>query len=230
METWQKNLIWLAQQFPEKWKQTALPTAPADFQARLNDAVGQARPLELLKVAKAFNISLERLLEKDLESLSKFPFQNIKWLVLDVDGTLTDGGMYFAESGNEYKKFNTKDGMAIKRLLAKGIKVAFVSSGINETIIANRAKLLGVSLWYCGTENKKAILDQWSAQHGFSFAEAAYIGDDVNDLEIMREVAVSACPADAVEEVKNQVDIILQKKGGQACVREFADEYLGFLF
>lgn len=149
---------------------------------------------------------------------------NIKLLALDVDGVLTDGGMYYSESGDEFKKFNTKDGMGIKLTVEKGIPVAFISSGINKNIITNRAKLLGVKFIYVGKGEKVEILSNWCKQLKIEMNEVAYIGDDVNDLKIINAVGFSACPSDAMKAIKDKVNLILKLKGGEGCVREFIEE------
>ncbi len=151
---------------------------------------------------------------------------NIKFLVLDVDGVMTDGGMYYTESGDQFKKFNTKDGMAIKIVQEKGIKVAFLSSGSTEHIIQNRAKTLGVDCVYVGSRPKIDVLNEWCAELGFTMENVAYVGDDINDLKVMDVVAFSGCPADAVEAIKLKANVVLNRNGGDACVREFVDEHL----
>jgi 3-deoxy-D-manno-octulosonate 8-phosphate phosphatase (KDO 8-P phosphatase) len=155
-----------------------------------------------------------------------FAAQNIKFLVLDVDGVLTDGGMYYSNSGDEFKKFNTKDGMGIKLAIAKGIKIAFLSNGKNSTLINNRAALLKVEYVYVGFDNKMEVLKGWMKELKLELNEIAYIGDDVNDAEVISHVGLSACPSDAIESIKEKVNIILTNKGGEGCVREFIDNYL----
>lgn len=150
----------------------------------------------------------------------------IKFLVLDVDGVMTDGGMYYTEHGDEFKKFNTKDGMAIKEARKAGLRVAFLSNGSTKFIIQNRAKTLNVSLVYVGSEPKLNVLKKWCEELGFSLDQVAYIGDDINDLEVMANVGYTACPADAVSAVKDAAQVVLTRKGGDACVREFVDEHL----
>lgn len=152
--------------------------------------------------------------------------KNIKFLALDIDGVLTDGGMYYSESGDEFKKFNTKDGMGIKLIQKQGIMVGFLSSGINANLIINRAKLLDVQHVYVGFDEKLNILEQWCVKLQISLDEVAYIGDDVNDLNIITAISLSACPSDAVEKVKQIANVVLKKKGGEGCVREFIDTYL----
>ena len=152
--------------------------------------------------------------------------KNIKFLVLDVDGVLTDGGMYYSNSGDEFKKFNTKDGMGIKLAIKQGIKIGFLSNGKNNALINNRAALLGVEFVYVGNENKMKILNDWMSQLKLEYSQIAYIGDDINDAEVISHVGLSACPADAIKSIKEKVNIILTGKGGEGCVREFIDNYL----
>ena len=151
---------------------------------------------------------------------------NIKFLVLDVDGVMTDGGMYYTESGDQFKKFNTKDGMAIKVAQNKGYHVAFLSSGSTEHIVQNRAKTLGVDRVYVGSRPKLQVLIEWCRELELSMENVAYVGDDINDLEVMDAVGFSGCPADAVEAVKLKANVILTRNGGNACIREFVDEHL----
>jgi len=182
---------------------------------------------ELIKLQDFFKVSIDELVFKNLTYGSELKGK-IKFLLLDVDGTMTDGGMYFTENGDQFKKYNTKDGMAIKGLTKKGFQVGIISHGYKLHVVKSRADLLGIQNVYVGQEPKTDILANWCSELGIGFNEVAYIGDDINDLEIMRIVGVGACPKDAVKEVKEVADIILKHKGGKACVREFIDEYVGF--
>ena len=154
------------------------------------------------------------------------PTHNIKFLVLDVDGVLTDGGLYYSESGDEFKKFNAKDGMGIKLAMRNGIDVAFLSAGSTKKIVQNRAKTLGIERVSVDTKPKLEILKNWCIEKNIELENVAYIGDDLNDIDVMEAVGFSACPADAVEAVKLKANVILTRKGGDACVREFVDEHL----
>ena len=151
---------------------------------------------------------------------------DIRLLVLDIDGTMTDGGMYYTASGDELKKFNTKDGMAIKELTKRGVDVAFLSSGFTKTIIEHRAKMLGVKLVHIGTEPKMDILNRWAEELGLTLDQVAFVGDDINDLCAAETVGLFACPNDAVDAVKNKSHVVLDAEGGRGCVREFIDRYL----
>lgn len=178
-----------------------------------------------------FQIPVERLLKEDIEQREKLcKALKIRFLVMDIDGVLTDGGMYYLTSGEEMKKFNTKDGMGIIMLCEKGIKTAFLSSGFRDEIVSLRAKSLQIDKYYVGRESKLSILKKWWQEMNISPSETAYIGDDINDLEVMKSVGLSACPADSIEIVKQNVKIILSKNGGEGCVRELIDNYLLFDF
>ncbi len=152
--------------------------------------------------------------------------KNIKLVVLDVDGVLTDGGMYYSNSGDELKKFNTKDGRALLMLAKNNIQVGFLSSGINNSLIKKRASHLNVKFVKTGTESKKTVLIKWCKELNIQIDNVAYIGDDINDLDIIKYVKFSACPSDAIESIKKHSTIILERKGGEGCVREFVDNYI----
>lgn len=152
--------------------------------------------------------------------------RRIKMLVLDVDGTLTDGGVYIDGNGVQSKKFSIRDGMGITLLHNAGIKVALLSHSRMQVILEERAKMLDVKYIYSGKEPKLHVLHRWMQELTLNAEEIAYIGDDVNDLEAMAVAGLSACPADAHYHVIRAVDIVLQRKGGEGCVREFIDRYL----
>ncbi|MEM7105291.1 MAG: HAD hydrolase family protein [Bacteroidota bacterium] len=151
---------------------------------------------------------------------------NIKLLITDVDGVLTDGGIYITENGDELKKFNAKDGRGIIDLGKTGFKVGIISHSANVKLIKSRAKRMRVPLVYAGDEDKLVILKQWCDELDIRLKDVAFIGDDTNDLRVMSEVGVIACPADAHRSVKSIAHIILERKGGEGCVREFIDDYL----
>jgi YrbI family 3-deoxy-D-manno-octulosonate 8-phosphate phosphatase len=150
--------------------------------------------------------------------------KNIKLLVLDVDGTLTDGGVYITEKGDEFKKFNTKDGLAIRYLTKNNFQIGIISASISKEIVKYRANMLGIQHLYIGEKNKLEILTEWIKKLNINFENVAYVGDDVNDLSVIQKVGLSACPADAVDAVKKQCHIVLQRNGGDACVREFIEK------
>ena len=197
----------------------------AEFQV---DSIFELGIADLEAFADEYEIDLQSLLFKPLFKTDELTLKlaKIKMLILDVDGVMTDGGMYFAESGDQFKKFNTKDGMGIIHLVKKGFHVGIISSGFKDVVVSARAEMLGIQRCYVGREPKINILRKWCAELNFSLDEIAMIGDDINDLEIMRLIGFKTCPKDAVEVVKKEVDLILSKKGGEGCVREFIDNYL----
>ncbi len=183
-------------------------------------------PDELVRISDYFNISIEILLRKDLLKFDKVQEIDLKLVILDIDGTMTDGGMYFTENGDQIKKYNTKDGLAIITKVRGGMPFGIISHGRKENLIRNRAELLEIDRIYVGKDPKLDILTPWCTELGIDLKNVAYIGDDVNDIPVMEKVGVSACPNDAMDSVKEMVDIILTKKGGHGCVREFIDDWL----
>lgn len=149
----------------------------------------------------------------------------IKLLVMDVDGTLTDGRIYIGNTGEAMKAFDVKDGYAIARLLpAMGITPAIITARQSE-IVARRAEELCISHLYQGVTDKQKKLEELMKLLGLTPDEAAFIGDDLGDLSCIAYCGCSACPADAVQEVKAQAGYVCQKEGGRGAVREFV-EYL----
>ena len=146
----------------------------------------------------------------------------IKLFVTDADGVLTDGTMYYTESGDEFKKFNTRDGGGLMLLQFAGIKTAIVTS--EETkMVENRAKKLQVDALIQGSKNKLQALSQLLNQFSLQNEEVAYIGDDINDIPIIREVGFSIAVADATREIIKIADYIIQAPGGKGAVREAAE-------
>ncbi|MEP6647298.1 MAG: HAD-IIIA family hydrolase [Saprospiraceae bacterium] len=151
---------------------------------------------------------------------------HIKMLILDVDGTLTDGGVYIDANGVQSKKFNIRDGMGITLLHDVGILVGIISHSRSQTILQERARMLDIKYVYSGKEPKLDVLKKWMEELSLTTDQVAFIGDDVNDIEMLENVGISACPSDAHYKVLNVVDIVLQRKGGEGCVREFIDRFL----
>jgi YrbI family 3-deoxy-D-manno-octulosonate 8-phosphate phosphatase len=183
-------------------------------------------PNELVRIAEYFNLPLDVIVLKDLKQTQKFDKSKFKLVILDVDGTMTDGGMYFTENGDQMKRYNAKDGLAIKRLIKEGVVFGIISHGSKLNVVQDRADLLGIQKVYVGSGAKLEILNGWLKELNLSLEETVYVGDDLNDMDIIEAVGMSACPGDAVSEVKHKVDIILRKDGGQACIRELIDEWL----
>ena len=147
----------------------------------------------------------------------------IKLLVMDVDGTLTDGCIYIGAEGEIMKAFHVQDGYAIAHILPEIGITPVIITGRSSNIVAARARELGITELYQGVSDKLARLQAVAAQYDASPAEIAYIGDDLNDLACIRYCGVTACPSDAVEEVRTAVDYLCAAAGGRGAVREFID-------
>ena len=171
-------------------------------------------------------IIAEKLMYKHI--LSNRPKPNIKLFLSDVDGTLTDAGMYYGENGEELKKFNTHDGKGFELLRKAGIKTGIITSE-NTKIVTNRAKKLKVDYLYQGLEHKGKldIAKEICQKENISLREVAYIGDDINCKELLQSVGLAACPKNALDEIKNIPTIIkLSKSGGDGAVREFVERVI----
>jgi 3-deoxy-D-manno-octulosonate 8-phosphate phosphatase (KDO 8-P phosphatase) len=147
-------------------------------------------------------------------------------LAMDVDGVLTDGGMYYSEMGDELKKFNTRDGMGIKMLQLAGIVTAFITKE-KTAIVERRGRKLAVPEVHQAADDKLPVLTRVIEKYGLNLEEVAYIGDDVNDLQTLLAVGFSAAPADAMPSVLQVVHYVCKKRGGEGAVREVADLILG---
>lgn len=183
-------------------------------------------PDELVRIANYFNLPLDVIVLKDLKQGQRIDKSKVKMMILDVDGTLTDGGMYFTENGDLIKKYNAKDGLAIKRMIKEGKHIGIISHGTKHQVVQDRADLLGIQHVFVGSEPKLKVLNEWLNKLNISADEVVYVGDDINDLDIIEAVGLTACPGDAVDEVKRKVDIVLSKNGGEGCIRELVDEWL----
>ena len=150
----------------------------------------------------------------------------IKLLILDVDGTMTDNGIYVDEKGIESKKYNAKDGVGIYELIKNNVKVGIISHSEKGDGIKSRASYLGINHCHVGNEPKEEILKKWIKKLEINLEDVAFIGDDINDLSIINIVGFSACPNDSSDPVKRKVSLVLNTKGGYGCVREFSDLYL----
>lgn len=183
--------------------------------------------LELQAICTQNGLDLSDLLLYNLAA-AQLPWNELKFIFLDVDGVLTEGGMHYTEKGDEFKRFDTKDGMAIKVAMESGLRFGIISSGVNQSIIAHRAAMFGIEHVYVGTAPKLEIANKWLAELGLDWKETAHIGDDINDLKIFERVALSACPADAAIPVKKAASLVLTAKGGYGCVRTFLCHHPAF--
>ena len=149
--------------------------------------------------------------------------KNIKLLVMDVDGTLTDGKLYISEHREEFKAFNVKDGYGIHTILPQKHVIPIIITGRESAILKLRCRELNILHLYQDVKDKFATLQGLLKQLSLSFENVAYIGDDDNDLEAMCAVAVVGCPADSSEAVIKKADFISNKNGGSGAVRDFIE-------
>lgn len=160
----------------------------------------------------------EQLLRGDLQSR----LRALHLVASDVDGCLTDSGMYYTETGDEIKKFNTRDGLGFHMLKEAGCKVAIITQE-NTELMRRRAAKMQVPELHQGILNKVAQMESMLEAHCLNWCDVAYLGDDLGDLELLRRVGVSACPADAIREVREVSDLVLSSIGGAGAFREFAE-------
>lgn len=149
--------------------------------------------------------------------------KKIRALIMDVDGTLTDGQINIGQNGEMFKSFYCRDGLGILHAAKAGIVPVILTSRVSDIVMV-RAKELGITHILQGAGDvKKNVLDRFLNENSFAYDEIAYIGDDVNDLECMKVCKIKACPADAVEEIKIISDYVSKRKGGHGAVREFIE-------
>ena len=149
----------------------------------------------------------------------------IKLILLDVDGTLTDSGIYHGNNGEELKKFNVKDGYAIVNAQELGIEFGIIT-GKESELVRTRANELNIKYLYQGISEKTLILDEIMQITGLQKEEIAYMGDDLNDIKIMKKSGFSGTPLDGVNEAKIIADFVSTKNGGEGAVREFIETIL----
>ncbi len=178
------------------------------LQETIRKCIFNNRFLAIIKINKMKNTNTE---------LTK-----IKLVVTDVDGVLTDGGLYYTNEGLVMKKFNVKDGIATRRLRDNGFKCGIISTD-GPDLIEVRNKRLKMDFLVTGTWNKLEKLKEICEAEKIELENVAYLGDDINDLEIIGGVGFSAAPSDAVDSVLSAVDYVCKRKGGNGVFREFAE-------
>lgn len=152
-------------------------------------------------------------------------YSKIKLLLLDVDGVMTDGRIIYSNDGDETKAFDVKDGHGLKLLQRAGIRVGIIT-GRQSKVVSRRAEELGVEILYQGVKDKTHPFREILERYSLAPEEVAYVGDDVVDLPVMKQVGFSATVADAVEDIKPYVDLVTVRLGGRGAVREVCDHIL----
>ena len=168
----------------------------------------------------------ESLMKKFILKNKNHDFSKIKLFLSDVDGVLTDAGMYYTENGDEFKKFCTYDGMGFQLLQKTGVKVGILTSE-DRDLNRRRAKKLGLEFDFHGAKDKLQIVKDLCNKENITIEEVAYIGDDINCFELLSHVGIAACPNNAVAKIKSIPNILqLERGGGEGVVREFVELFL----
>lgn len=157
------------------------------------------------------------------EILSKF--KTIKALIFDVDGVLTDGKVMVTERGEQWRSMSIKDGYALKSAVDKGLKIAIITGGTSEGV-AKRLKGLGIDEIYLGVHDKMGAYAKVLEKFNVAAEHVLYMGDDIPDLKVMKEVGVAACPSNAAPEILEQSHFISSHEGGDGCVREVIEKIM----
>lgn len=152
-------------------------------------------------------------------------FGSITTFVFDVDGVLTDGTLFVFENGEQVRRMNIKDGYALQLAIKKGYRVAIFSGSVSEAVV-KRLNKLGVMDVFMDVKDKKSRIQEYMLQHQISAEEMLFMGDDIPDYSIMKEVALPCAPSDAVPEIKQIAKYISPFPGGQGCVRDVIEKVL----
>jgi 3-deoxy-D-manno-octulosonate 8-phosphate phosphatase (KDO 8-P phosphatase) len=173
------------------------------------------------------SVVVSKILSEQNDKL-KTKAEKIKLVLTDNDGVLTDTGVYYSEKGEELKRFSIRDGMGVERLQnLTGIKTVIVTGELSGSV-KKRAEKLKIEEIYLGAKNKHLLLKEILTKNNLKQENIAFIGDDVNDIELLKIVGLSAAPADAMLDVTNIVDYVCQHKGGNGAFREFAELLIAF--
>jgi YrbI family 3-deoxy-D-manno-octulosonate 8-phosphate phosphatase len=157
-----------------------------------------------------------------LQKSLKLKCQKIRLVITDVDGVLTDGGRYYSDSKEIFKRFHVRDGMGVNLLLRNGVSTVIITKEISK-IVNYWAKTMNVSKVYSGSKIKENELDKICKIYKLNPSNIAFIGDDVNDIELMKKVGLSVTPYDGIEQAKKIADYICKSSGGEGVLREVAD-------
>lgn len=149
-----------------------------------------------------------------------------KLILTDIDGVWTDGGMFYDQTGNEWKKFNTSDSAGVLFAMKLNIPVGIIT-GEETEIVSRRASKLKIEILYQGVQDKLAVALKICKERNITLSEVAYIGDDIGDLELLKAVGLSSAPMNASSYIKRQVDYVTEKFGGEGAFREFVEWMIG---
>jgi 3-deoxy-D-manno-octulosonate 8-phosphate phosphatase (KDO 8-P phosphatase) len=171
-------------------------------------------------ITVSYDMSEAKTLKNRLEY-----FKHITTFIFDVDGVMTDGTIQSTNEGHALRTFHTRDGYAIRRAIEEGLKVVVITGGKGNSI-ESRMKYLGVTQFYTGVGDKMPVYQRFIETHNLKPAEIIYMGDDVNDLTVMRKVGLACCPADACPEIQEVSHYISPINGGKGCVRDVIEKVM----
>jgi 3-deoxy-D-manno-octulosonate 8-phosphate phosphatase (KDO 8-P phosphatase) len=171
---------------------------------------------------KKFTIKMDS--SPELKNILSY-FKYIDTFFLDVDGVLTDGKVLVTEAGEFLRSFNAKDGYAIRRAVEEGYKVVVITGGKGGSV-ENRLRYLGIKQFYTNAADKLPILKTYLRENNIDSSTVLYMGDDLNDFEVMQNVGLPCCPADAANEIRNISHYISPLEGGQGCVRDVIEKVM----
>jgi len=149
--------------------------------------------------------------------------KNIKLLLTDCDGVLTDAGTYYSNKGEEMKRFSIRDGMGVERLRRLVSIETGIITGEKSPVVKKRARKLGINEYHCGIRDKYSKFIEIIHRKKINPLQVAYIGDDTNDAEIMKHAGLTACPSDAFSAIISIANIVVENKGGHGAFRDFAE-------
>lgn len=152
-------------------------------------------------------------------------FQNVKTFVFDMDGVLTDGGLYITDENKWLRKMHVRDGYALQLAIKSGYNI-IVISGSDSPEVANRLNRLGVEHVFMGVKDKSTILQEWMLANNLKLNESLFMGDDIPDYECMNLAGIATCPLDAVSEIKEVATYISPFRGGEGCVRDVIEKVM----
>lgn len=159
-------------------------------------------------------------------SLKRSVIERIKLVITDIDGVWTDGGMYYDQTGNEWKKFNTADSFGIVICHELNIPVAIITGEATE-IVRRRAEKLNVDYLFEGSKDKLSIASGICKKLGITLSQVAFIGDDIGDYKLLKKVGIAGAPRNAARQVRRIAEIRCRKSGGQGAFREFVERLCG---
>ncbi len=167
-----------------------------------------------------YDLSKAQTLKNRLEH-----FNHIKTFIFDVDGVMTDGTIQVTDAGDSLRTFHTRDGYAIRRAIEENFNIAVITGGRGNSI-ESRLKYLGIHQYFTGVGDKLPVFQRFIETHNLNLNEILYIGDDINDLTVMKKVGIACCPADACPEIKEICHYISPMNGGKGCVRDIIEKVM----